>query len=171
MFLACAFSLEYLYLCVRSPVLCCLSSGKSCPYPDDNIVIECSAGYYSLAGAQNCTVCPLGYACPVTTLAPQKCSSGYALGGATTCLPCPAGFACAADFTAIAACPTGSYSLQGSTVCTPCPGQLFSTCSDDSQHASALVLLSRPTARQLRSLLLVFCCLFCVVRILFLNFV
>lgn len=73
---------------------------------------ECQPGTYSTGGAQQCTTCPAGHACPYTTQAVELlCISGtYAVGGQTNCSVCPAGKACDIYGTTILDCLPGYHS-------------------------------------------------------------
>ncbi|KAL4425824.1 hypothetical protein ABPG75_009840 [Micractinium tetrahymenae] len=74
----------------------------------DAVCMPCEPGYYSPAGATNCTLCPLNQFSPVYGLAQRS-------NGVQKCLYCPVGSVAKTD--------GGSVGLQGSTCCDPCqPG-------------------------------------------------
>lgn len=74
----------------------------------DPVCMPCEPGYYSAAGASNCTLCPLNQFSPVYGLAQRT-------PGEQKCLYCPVGSVSKTD--------DGNVGLQGSTYCDPCqPG-------------------------------------------------
>lgn len=79
-----------------------------------------------MGGQTECTVCPAGFYCPITTQAVQiPCDTGtFSLGGATECTLCPAGKACSSTGT-IEDCSPGQYSLEGESVCNNCDAGFY----------------------------------------------
>ena len=51
-------------------------AGYAC---QDNIVLECALGTYSLSGDADCMECPAGYQCPHVHLEPQVCNLSLSL--------------------------------------------------------------------------------------------
>ncbi|CAC5381825.1 unnamed protein product [Mytilus coruscus] len=89
----------------------------------------CDPGEYNLAGSSsNCTTCPGGSYCPVTTSNPIACSAGYLSSpGATECVQCPAGYECpdSADASQNKQCAAGWHSVAGDMACTPCTAGFY----------------------------------------------
>ena len=84
--------------------------------------LPCNLGFQSAAGSTECSLCPAGFACPVTSDSSLNfaCLPGSFSGeGESVCKACPAGWACP-NTSASIACEPGSFSLDGYTKCEPC---------------------------------------------------
>jgi len=70
-------------------------AGKYCPDPQMTTATPCPAGTYSVAGSLQCTDCPAGFSCAVSTSQPTMCGQGYfSLAKSSSCIQCTAGSEC-----------------------------------------------------------------------------
>ena len=112
-------------------------AGFGCPVADPAFAYACDEGFYSAAGATNCTICPGGFYCPNTTIAaPIPCGEFDAVGpdaglgfvgqrwsieGSVACFDCPAGYSCPDANNTPVVCPRDTFSPFRNTTCWPCP--------------------------------------------------
>ena len=80
----------------------------------------CAAGKYSAAGASSCTSCTAGYRCPGSSNRIKCAARTYAAAGSSSCTSCSAGYYSAAGAGSCSACPAGKYSGAGASSCTTC---------------------------------------------------
>lgn len=85
--------------------------------------LPCLPGFQSVAGSTECSPCPAGFGCPLTSDPSLNfaCVPGsFSSEGVSVCSSCPAGSACP-NTSASVLCESGSFSLDGYTECEPCP--------------------------------------------------
>eukprot|EP00057_Strongylocentrotus_purpuratus_P010949 XP_011665423.1 PREDICTED: signal peptide, CUB and EGF-like domain-containing protein 1 [Strongylocentrotus purpuratus] len=107
----------------QAPLPC--GSGTFNSDPGGSDLIDCSAcpsdGYFSLAGAETCTLCPAGSKCNSSTGTMTACSDGqYSLAGDMTCLECPDGLYCPSVYNEPMICPSGHVPFSNQTGCEEC---------------------------------------------------
>nr|XP_054760934.1 uncharacterized protein LOC129267226 [Lytechinus pictus] len=95
------------------------------PDPGGSTAGDCtpcpSGGYFSLAGAETCTLCPAGSECNSATGVITQCSDGqYSLVGDMTCLECPDGLYCPSVYNEPMVCPSGYVPFSNQTGCEEC---------------------------------------------------
>ena len=87
-------------------------AGYMCSTQDIDAPTLCPKGYYSLAGASFCQICPERYSC-IDRKSLTACATGsYSLNGMDSCLQCPAGYECQ-TWAAPTPCGSGQYSTAG----------------------------------------------------------
>ena len=99
--------------------------------------VLCIPGYQSSEGSTECSPCPAGFGCPLSSDPTLNfaCTSGlYSPEGERVCLSCPAGSACPNTSVSVV-CEAGTFSLEGYTVCEPCPAGW--ACSYTDGHGNA----------------------------------
>lgn len=77
-----------------------------------------------MIGSTVCLLCPPGFECPFTNMAPLRCPVGtYSLSGEAQCQRCSIGHSCNSNDMLPTPCPIGWFSQEGEAMCTPCyPG-------------------------------------------------
>ena len=96
-------------------------------YLSGNTCTNCSAGYYSSAGASSCSPCEAGKYSSAGSSTCSTCTAGYYCPGASNRVACSAGYYSSAGASSCTACATGSYtSTTGNSACTACQGSTTS---------------------------------------------
>lgn len=96
-------------------------------YLSGNTCTNCSAGYYSSAGASSCSPCEAGKYSAAGASTCSTCTAGYYCPGASNRVACSAGYYSSAGASSCTACATGSYtSTTGNSTCTACQGSTTS---------------------------------------------
>ena len=96
-------------------------------YLSGNTCTNCSAGYYSGAGASSCSACPAGQYSSAGSSECSTCTAGYYCPGSSNRTACPAGTYSSAGASSCTACAAGSYtSTTGNSTCTACQGSTTS---------------------------------------------
>lgn len=106
-------------------------------YLSGNTCTNCSAGYYSSAGASSCSPCEAGKYSAAGASTCSTCTAGYYCPGASNRVACSAGYYSSAGASSCTACATGSYtSTTGNSTCTACQGSTTSGTGKTSCDAS-----------------------------------
>ena len=89
-------------------------------YLSGNSCVQCSAGYYSAAGANNCSACAAGQYSGVGAASCTACGAGtYSTGASSSCSTCTAGYYCPGNSNRVS-CPSGYTSASGSSAQSNC---------------------------------------------------
>ena len=89
-------------------------------YLSGNSCVQCSAGYYSAAGANNCSACAAGQYSGVGATSCTACRAGtYSTGASSSCSTCTAGYYCPGNSNRVS-CPSGYTSASGASAQSNC---------------------------------------------------